>query len=208
MLLEMLHARDRLLDARPVSDRHPPQNDGRPFKMLEPIGASAIEALVDGLPDKALKCMNALPNRKIDDDARVGIGPRIRGVAALVDVAPDEAGAALGNAVHRCQVVGELRHARIVDRVSNAADVQLCKMMVGWLLQGPAPARRLIGLPKRERKISRRIDPEQGGAGAGQDSVYWPDAQIRIRRDEASDAGVERTFLTAAMDSHSLKRWG
>src|SRR5882724_6176975 len=55
MLLQMPDARDSLLDARAMAGRHPPQQDGRPFKMLEPIGAAAIEALVHRLPDKALK---------------------------------------------------------------------------------------------------------------------------------------------------------
>jgi len=136
MLLQILDARDRLLDARPMADRHPPQHDRRPFKMLKPIGAAAIEAPMYCLPDKALECSDTLPHRKIDDDTRVGIRPRVSGVTALVDIAPDESGAAFGNAVHQCKIVREICHARVVDLVSNAADVQLRKMMIGWLLQG------------------------------------------------------------------------
>src|ERR1700724_2069053 len=134
MLLQMLDARDSLLDARPMADRHPPQHDRWPFKMLKPIGAATIEAPMDCLPDKALKCGDALPNRKIDDDARVGIRPRVRAVAALGGRAPDAPGAAVRNPVHQCKIIRETRHARIVDVVSNAADVQLCKMMIEWLL--------------------------------------------------------------------------
>src|SRR5262249_40779859 len=113
---------------------------GWPLEMLKPIGAAAIEALMDCLPDKALKCLDALPNREIDDDARVGIRPRVRGVAALVYIAPDEPGAAFGNAVHQCKIVGEIRHVRVVEFVANSPNVQLRKMMIGWLLQGPAPS--------------------------------------------------------------------
>src|SRR5690348_10178044 len=105
MLLQMLHARDSLLDARPMPHRHPPPHDRWPFKRLKPIAAAAIEALMDCLPDEALKCMDALPNRKIDDDTPVGIRPRVGGVAALVNIAPDEPGAAFGNAVHQCKIV-------------------------------------------------------------------------------------------------------
>ena len=123
MLLQMLHARGSLLDARPMAGRQPPQHDRWPFKMLKPIGAAAIETLMDCLPDKTLKRIDALPNRKIDDDTRVGIRPRVSGVAALVGIAPDEPGAAFGNAVHQCKIVREICHARIVDLVSNAADV-------------------------------------------------------------------------------------
>jgi len=38
------------------------------------------------------------------------------------------------------QDVGEICHARVADLVSNAADVQLRKMMIGWLLQGRTPS--------------------------------------------------------------------
>src|SRR5579864_4392116 len=105
MLLEMRQPRDGLLDARPMANGHPPQHDGRPLKMLEPLGTAAVETLVDGLPDKALERVDALPDRKIDDDPRVRIRARIGRIAALVDVAPDESIAALGNAVHQCKIV-------------------------------------------------------------------------------------------------------
>src|ERR1700741_4275102 len=112
MLLQILDVRESLLDARPMAGRHPPQHDRWPFKMLKPIGAAALEALMDCLPDKALKCIDALPNRKIDDDTRVCIRPRVSGVAALVDIAPDEPGAALGNAVHQCKIIRKICHTR------------------------------------------------------------------------------------------------
>jgi hypothetical protein len=159
MLLQMLDARDGLLDVRSMADWHPPQHDRWPFKMLKPIGAAPIEALMDCLPDKALKCIDALPNREIDDNTRVGVRPRVSGVAALIDIAPDESGAAFGNAVHQRKIVREICHAWIVDLVSNAADVQLCKVMIGRLLQGPTPSpisvmnsRRLIGFPETLRQ--------------------------------------------------------
>ena len=47
---------------------------------------------MDGPPDKVLERIDALPHRNIDDDARVGIRPRVGGAAALVDIAPDESG--------------------------------------------------------------------------------------------------------------------
>ena len=137
VLLQMLDARDSLLDAWPMAGRHPPQHDRWPFKMLKPLGAAAIEVFMDCLPNKALKCIDALPNRKIDDDTRIGIRPRVGSIAALVDIAPDEPGAPVGNAVHQGEIVGEIRHARIVDLVSSAANVEFCEMMIGWLLQGP-----------------------------------------------------------------------
>ena len=141
MLFQMRNTRDSLLDAWTMAGRYPPQHDSWPFKRLKPIGAAAIEALVDGLPDEALERFDILPNREIDDDTRIGIRPCVSRVAALVDMAPDEAGAAFGNAVHQFQIVDEIRHPWIVEIVSNTADIQLGEMMIGWLLQGPAPSR-------------------------------------------------------------------
>ena len=74
MLLQVLNARDSLLDARPMSDRHPPQHDGRSFKTLKPIGAAAIEALVDRLPHETFERLDALPDRHVDQHVRVGEG--------------------------------------------------------------------------------------------------------------------------------------
>ena len=108
--------------------------------MLEPFRAAAVKLLVNGLVDKALERLDVLPDRQVDGDLWIGIGPRAGGVAALVDITPDETRRALGQAVHPRQIVREICHTWIVDLVSNAADVQLRKMMIGWLLQGPAPS--------------------------------------------------------------------
>src|SRR5262249_41516480 len=43
-------------------------------------------------------------------------------------------------AIHQFEIVGELSHARILEIVADTADVQFCEMMIGWLLQGPAPS--------------------------------------------------------------------
>jgi hypothetical protein len=90
---------------------------------------------VNGLVDKALERRDALPDGQVDGDLWIGIGPRAGGVAALVDVTPNEARRPLGQTVHQREIVREICHAWIVDLVSNAADVQLRKMMIGWLLQ-------------------------------------------------------------------------
>src|SRR5262249_26298717 len=42
--------------------------------------------------------------------------------------------------IHQREIVGEIRHARIVDLVAQATDVQLRKMMIAWLLQGSPPS--------------------------------------------------------------------
>src|SRR5262249_8497420 len=37
------------------------------------------------------------------------------------------------------EIIGEIRHPGIVEMMLDTADIQFGKMMVGWLLQGPAP---------------------------------------------------------------------
>src|SRR5690242_4690292 len=99
VLLQMRQPRDGLFHAWPMAGRHPPQRDGRSLKMLEPVGATAVEALVYGLPDEVLQRGDVFPDRQIDDDERVSKRPRVGGVAAVVDIAPDEARAARGEAI-------------------------------------------------------------------------------------------------------------
>src|SRR5262249_12717578 len=85
------------------------------------------------------------------------IGPSVSGVAALVDIAPDEPGAAVGDAVHQFEIVREICHARIVDLVSNATDVQLRKMMIWWLLQGPTPSPTSVMNSRRLMSLSSAL---------------------------------------------------
>src|SRR5690349_9999865 len=54
VLLQMGDAGESFLDARPMANGHPPQRHRWPVKMLKPIGAAPIEALVHGLPNKVL----------------------------------------------------------------------------------------------------------------------------------------------------------
>src|SRR6185312_4367613 len=136
VLLQMVQPRNRLLYAGTVSGAHPPHHKIWSVEMLEPLGAAAIEAPVDRLIDEALEGLDVFPDRQIDSDAFIGIRPRARRVAGLVDIAPDEAWRPLRQPVHQRQIVREIGHAPIVDLVTDATDVELCKLMVGWLLHG------------------------------------------------------------------------
>ena len=140
LLLQVLKPRDRVLDARAMAGWYPPHDEIMVFKMLEPFGTAVVILLVNGLVDKALERRDVLPDGQVDSDPWIGIGPRAGGVAALVDITPDETWRAFGQAVHQCEIVREICHPWIVDLVSNAADVQLRKMMIGWLLQGSTPS--------------------------------------------------------------------
>src|SRR5712691_1912678 len=91
VLLQMFQSGNRLLDTRPMARGHPPHHEIWSLEVLEPLGAAAIEALVNCLIDEALKRLDILPDGQIDGDARVGVRSRAGGVAAVVDIAPDEA---------------------------------------------------------------------------------------------------------------------
>ena len=52
------------LDGRPVAGRYPPHHEVRLPHLVEPFGAPAIKALVNGLPDETLERFDALPDRK------------------------------------------------------------------------------------------------------------------------------------------------
>src|SRR6185437_13560074 len=140
VFFEVLQPRDRLFHARPVSHRHPPHHEVSLLEMLEPFRAATVKTFMNGLINEALERLDALPHRHIDGDARIGIGPRAGGIAAVVDETPDEAGRAFGQPVDQPEVIGEIGHARIVDLVADAADVQLRQMMIRRLLHDPYSA--------------------------------------------------------------------
>src|SRR5262249_35857890 len=117
-------------DRRSVAVRHPPHHEVRPLELLEPFVPSAVEALVHGLPDVFLECLDTFPDRHVDGDARiVGVWPRIRRIAAVVLVAPDETRATLGKSVDHSEIVHEVRHARIVDLFAPPPDVEFGKVL-------------------------------------------------------------------------------
>ena len=135
VLLQMFEPAHRVLDAWSAAGRHPPHYEILLLEVLEPFDTSAVKPLVDGLVDKMFKRVHALPHRQIDSYAGIGVRPRASRVAAFVDIAPNEAGCPLGEPVHQRQIVREVRHARILDLVANAPNVQLREMMIRWLLQ-------------------------------------------------------------------------
>src|SRR5262245_39629838 len=132
----MIEARNGLLDTRPMARGNPPHYKIGTLEVLEPFGATAIESLVQRLIYKTLKGFDAPPDRQIDGDARICVRPRAGRIAALVDVAPNEPRRAFGQAIHQGQIIGEIRHARIVDLITNATNIELPKVMVRGLTHG------------------------------------------------------------------------
>src|SRR5689334_6468379 len=134
VLRETIQPLQCFVNARSMALRHPPHHEIWLLEMLEPFGAAAVEALVDRLVDEPFERFDACPHRHVDRDARIDIGPRAGRVAALVNKAPDEARGPFGQAVDQCEIVREVGHARIVDLVADAADIQLRKLRVRGLL--------------------------------------------------------------------------
>src|SRR5262245_42466448 len=133
MQIEMLQPRNRLFDARLVPNGNPPHHEISVLEMLKPFGAALIETFMDRPVDEALERRDAFPHCQVDGDARVGIRPCGGRVSAFIDVAPYEARRSFSQTIYQREIVGEIGHARILDLVSNAADVQLRKMMIcGW----------------------------------------------------------------------------
>src|SRR5262245_27088656 len=129
VVLEMVETFHRLCDRGTVAVRHPPHHEVRPLELLEPFVPAAVEPLVHGLPDVFLERLDVLPDRHVDGDARiVRVRPRIRRIAAVVLVAPDETRTALGESVDGREIVHEVRHARIIDLVAQPPDVELRKV--------------------------------------------------------------------------------
>src|SRR5262249_14889967 len=139
VLFVVLKAFDRLFHARPMPGWHPPHHEIRALEMLKPFGAAPIETLMDRLIDEMLQRLDILPHRQIDSDAWIGVGPRAGGIATIVDEAPNESRRTLCQAIYQHEVVGEVSHARIIDLITDAADVQLREISVRWLLHGGTP---------------------------------------------------------------------
>ena len=139
VLFVVLKAIDRLFYARPVPSWHPPHHEIRVLEMLKPFGAAPIETLMDRLIDEMLQRLDILPHRQIDSDAWIGVGPRAGRIATIVDEAPDESRRTLRQAIYQRKVIGEVSHARIIDLVTDAADVQLREISIRRLFHGGTP---------------------------------------------------------------------
>src|SRR5262249_1873887 len=120
--------------------------------------AATIEALVNCLIHEAFKRLDIFPDGQIDGDPRIDIRPGAGGIAALVNIAPPKTWRPLGQSGHQREIVREVRHARIVDLKTNAADIELRNMMIGGLLHDhySAASRTALVSALREYSSMRR----------------------------------------------------
>src|ERR1700678_59091 len=102
-----------------------PHDEMRRPSLFEPISLAVVELLVDCRPHKALKRFHALPDRQVDRHGRVAGRTDGSRIVAVVLEAPHEPLAALGESVDAIEVRHERRHARIVRRIAEPADVKL-----------------------------------------------------------------------------------
>src|ERR1700722_20140949 len=94
-------------------------------RVFEPISLAVVELLVDCRPHKALQRFHALPRRQVDRHRRVAHRTDGSRIVAVVLEPPHEPFAALGESVDAIEVRHERRHARIVRRIAEPADVEL-----------------------------------------------------------------------------------
>src|SRR5580693_7204482 len=102
-----------------------PHDEMRRPRLLEPISLAVVELLVDCHPHKALKRFYTLPHRQVDRHGRVARRTDGSRIVAVVLKPPHEALAALGESVDAIEVRHERRHAQIVRRITEPADVEL-----------------------------------------------------------------------------------
>src|ERR1700730_18338180 len=126
---EVFQALFRLFHRGYVAGVDPPHRDVRALHLGEPLLTLAVEALVHGLPHKALERLDAFPHRQVHGHVRIRERPDGGRVVALVLEAPHEPGRTLGDAVDEVEVVHEAGHARIVGRIAQAADVERSEML-------------------------------------------------------------------------------
>src|SRR5215510_9166421 len=127
---EVLEPFDRFLNRWNMARRHPPHHEIGPLRLFEPFLPPSVEALVHRLPDIGLQRGNALPHRHVDRHARITpVWAIAGGVAARILQSPHKTFGPISNRIDSRKVVHEVGHARVVDLVAQASDVELSEML-------------------------------------------------------------------------------
>ncbi len=121
---QMIEPRNAFRHVGPMSGGNPPQ-DQRGLDRREPFLAPGKETPVQCLPDKAFQRLDIFPHRQIRQDGRVIVDPHVHRVAAFVLQPPHEALDLVGKPVHAFDILDELAHARIVERIADPRDIEL-----------------------------------------------------------------------------------
>src|SRR5580700_5484250 len=145
-----------------------PHDEMRHPRLFEPISLAVVELLVDCRPHKALERFHALPHREVNRHGWVARGTDSSRIVAVVLEPPHEPLAALGESVDAIEVRHERRHARIIRRIAEPADVELGDVTRHALLR------------RRERRLAVGIGgilvdaPLDLGSEMGDESLNWP----------------------------------
>src|SRR6202167_3839029 len=121
-MIEPLH---RLFQVWNMPGWYRPHDEMRRAKLFEPVALTIVELLVDCRPHKALERFHAPPHRQIDRHGQVARRTDGSRIVAVVLEPPHEPLAALSESVDAIEVRHERRHARIVRRIAEPADVKL-----------------------------------------------------------------------------------
>src|SRR5262245_50467614 len=111
-----------------MTRRHPPHDEVRPIQRLEPFRPATVDTLVYRLPDETFQGFDRFPHRHVQEQARIVESVDGGGVAAVVLEPPDEAWRVLGNRIDTVEIVDEVGHARVVERIADASDIELGEM--------------------------------------------------------------------------------
>src|SRR5271154_5644684 len=125
----MIEPPRRLVQIWNMPGRYRPHDEMRRRRLFEPFTLAVVELLVDRHPDKALQRLDALPHRQVDRHGRVARRTDGSRIVAVVLEPPHESLAALGESVDAIEVRHERRHARIVRRITEPANVELGDVM-------------------------------------------------------------------------------
>src|SRR5262249_9086470 len=125
VLLEVVQSLNRFRNGRYMTLRDPPHDEVRSLHPLEPFLFASVEPLMHGLPYETLERLDVFPHRHVEVHAGIIERMDIHGVPGIVLEPPHEAFRTLREAVHQRQIVHEIRHARIIDGITNPSDIEL-----------------------------------------------------------------------------------
>jgi hypothetical protein len=134
MRIQVRKALFGFVDARSVTSRHPPQPGISAREGLEPLMSLPKQFHMRRAVNVVIQRFDGLPNRHVEQDSIVVVGPQVCSVSPGSTETPNEARAAIGESVDLVDPGGESRHQRVVQRSLHSSNVYLCDVVLRHLL--------------------------------------------------------------------------
>src|SRR5205085_11544171 len=125
VLFEMCKTLLRFVNARHMSWRNPPESQVGAAELLEPVAALSQQLRMCSLVDVRAKRFDALPDRKIEQNAIVVVRTQVRRIPRLGLQSPNESRTPIGESVDLLEPFDEAGHDGILERGPHPADVDL-----------------------------------------------------------------------------------